>query len=73
MLGMDLWSTTVYLVWNELIVILKIINLLDHFLEVCILDLGNGHEGTGLMTGNFVRCPEDINGLNKFTFFLDGK
>ena len=69
--GMDLLS--IYLVRNELVVILEIVNLLDHFLEACVIDLGNAYEGAGLTTGNFVRRPEDIDGLNKFTFFLDGK
>ena len=71
--GMDLSSTPIYLVRNELFVILEIVNLLDHFLEACIIDLGNDYKGTGLTTGNFVRCLEDINGLNNFTCFLDGK
>jgi hypothetical protein len=69
----DLLRTIDYRVQNELIVILEIINLLDHFLEACVIDLGNAYKGTGLMTGNFVRHPEDINGLSKFTFFLDRK
>ena len=67
---MDLACRTVDLALNQLIIILEIINLLDHFLEAYIIDLGNAHEGTGLMTGHFVRCPEDIDGLNNFTFFL---
>ena len=71
--GMDFLSTTICLVWNEVVVIHEIVNLLDHFLESCVIDLGNAYEGTGLTAGNFVTCPEDIDGLNKFTFFLDGK
>jgi hypothetical protein len=37
--GIDLLSTTVYLLWNELIVIPEILNLLNHFLEACVIDL----------------------------------